>query len=278
MKKYRMFAIRPTALLASFIAICSSAHAADPFSPASVETPSGWIVTFKGNVIAGPKYPGSDQISVIGFPSLSFRRAGTTPSFSTPDDGISIGIVETPVFRFGPVARFQGGRYDGDHRELRGIRDVDWTIEGGFFAEYWPIQDRLRTRVEVRRGFGGHEGFVATLAADLVSRFDQWTVAAGPRMNLGDSEFADTYFGVSAQDAAWNGQVTPFNANGGITSFGLAASATYQWNPAWATTVYAGYERLVGDAADSPIVRSFGSADQFKLGASFSYSFQTSGF
>jgi outer membrane protein len=37
---------------------------------------------------------------------------------------------------------------------------------------------------------------------------------------------------------------------------------------------YARYERLVGDAADSPIIRSsFGSRDQVSAGVGLSYSF-----
>ena len=39
----------------------------------------------------------------------------------------------------------------------------------------------------------------------------------------------------------------------------------------------ASYARVVGDAADSPIVRRFGSENQFSFGASISYSFTTSG-
>ena len=55
------------------------------------------------------------------------------------------------------------------------------------------------------------------------------------------------------------------------------ASATYQWNDQWATTVRGAYDRLVGSAADSPITRNLGSRDQFTVGASASYSFQLGG-
>ena len=43
------------------------------------------------------------------------------------------------------------------------------------------------------------------------------------------------------------------------------------------STVSASYSRLVSDAADSPIVKSFGSENQFTVGVSLSYSFVTSG-
>ena len=41
----------------------------------------------------------------------------------------------------------------------------------------------------------------------------------------------------------------------------------------WAFYTYAGYDRLVGDAADLPIVRTFGSRDQFSGGIGLFYSF-----
>ncbi len=260
------------------MAASTVALAAEPYVPPSAAPPSGWVMTIKGNVVAAPRYPGSDELGFMGYPSVSFSRAGAPQTFSTPDDGLAIGFAVTPGVRVGPVFRFQGGRYDGDNRELRGIRDVDWAIEPGLFAEVWPIADVLRTRVEIRRGVGGHDGFVGTLGADLVDRFGAWTVSAGPRVHMADGEYMDTYFGVSAQDAALNARVAPYKADGGLRSLGVAASATYQFNPAWATTVYAGYDRLTQDAARSPITRAFGSPDQFKFGASMSYSFSLPNF
>ncbi len=257
----------------------NAALAADALPPAYAPTAeSGWIATVTGNVATSPKYPGSDEMGFMGYPSISFGRAGQARPFSTPDDGLSIGAALTPQIRAGLVGKFQGGRYDGDNRELTGIRDVDWAIEPGLFGEFWPVQDRIRTRIEIRRGFGGHEGFVGSIGADLVDRFGAWTVSAGPRVQLADSEYMNTYFGVTAADAAANGRVAQYKADGGLRSYGVAASATYRFNPSWATTVYAGYDRLADEAAKSPIVRSFGSPDQFRFGASMSYSFAVPNF
>lgn len=267
---FRSLAVSIAALAVS----SASSLAADTRSTATETRGSGWLMTVKGNFIASPSYPGSDKLGFIGFPSLSFSRVGQPVAFGTPDDGLSIGFNVAPSFRMGPVVRFQGGRYDGNNRELRGIRDVDWAVEPGLFAEFWPIGDRLRTRIELRRGVGGHEGFVATAGADLVERVGAWTLSAGPRVHLADGESNNTYFGVSARDAALSPFVVPFKAEGGLRSVGAAASVTYQFTPAWATTVHAGYDRLTQDAARSPITRQFGSADQFRFGASLSYTFE----
>jgi outer membrane scaffolding protein for murein synthesis (MipA/OmpV family) len=72
--------------------------------------------------------------------------------------------------------------------------------------------------------------------------------------------------------------VEPYRPTGGFTSVGVAAAAEYRWSPTWSTTLFGGYKRLVGSAADSPVTRRFGSPNQFNVGVSLSYSFTTTGF
>jgi outer membrane scaffolding protein for murein synthesis (MipA/OmpV family) len=269
----------PTALVAVLLS-AGAARAADPsvaplFSPEPIAS-AGWIVTLKVNAVAGPRFPGSDELGAIAYPSVSFRRVGEPRRFSTPDDGISFGLYETPAFRAGIVGRYVGGRYFETDRRLFGLDDVKWAVEPGLFVEAWPVSF-LRARAELRRGINGHDGFVADLGLDLVQRFGAFTASIGPRLALGDGRFTRAYFGVTPGEAFLNGQVTPYRPSGGITSAGVAAALTYDWSERWSTTVHATYRRLTGDAADSPIVRRFGSENQVTLGASASYSFVTAG-
>ena len=233
---------------------------------------SALIVTVTANALVAPRYPGADEMGLVAYPSVSFRRAGEPKRFSTPDDGLSVPFYDTAAFRIGAVGRFRGGRYLETDRRLFGLEDVPWAVEPGVFAEFWPLAF-LRTRAEVRRGFNGHEGFVADLGADVVQRFGAVTVSLGPRLSLGDQEFTRTYFGVTPAESALNGLLPPYRPSGGTTSVGALASLSVDWSERWSTTVSGSYARLVGDAADSPIVRQFGSRDQFTVGASLSYSF-----
>ena len=122
--------------------------------------------------------------------------AGTVERFSAPDDGLSFSFLEDSAVRVGVVGRFVGGRYLQDNRELFGLEKINWAVEPGVFVEYWPLEF-LRARAEIRRGFNGHEGFVADFGLDAVQRFGAFTVSIGPRLALGDSEFTRTYFGVT---------------------------------------------------------------------------------
>jgi outer membrane scaffolding protein for murein synthesis (MipA/OmpV family) len=236
-------------------------------------TSDDWIVSLRANGMVSPEWLGSDKFGVVVYPSLSFRRAGTPERFSAPDDGLSIGVMAAPWLRIGAVARYRGGRFDGDDRRLTGIRDVGNALEPGLFAEIWPLGDTFRTRIEVRRGMFGHHGFVGTFAADVVQRTGAFTVAVGPRLTIGDGDFMKRYFSVSPLEATLNPNVTAYSAGGGAASAGLAGSLTYRVNEAWSTTVHGGYERLVGDASSSPVVRNIGSRDQFTFGLSATYSF-----
>ena len=250
------------------------ASAADPIFTALPTKPDGWVVTLKGNARIGPSYPGADDMDFVAFPSVSFRRAGTPVRYSAPDDGLSFSFVEQSSLTIGVVGRYQGGRYLASDRRLFGLEKIDWAIEPGVFMEYWPVEF-LRARGEIRHGINGHDGFVADFGLDVVQRYGAFTLSVGPRLALGDSSFARTYFGVTPYEAALNGRVTAYRPSGGITSVGVTSGLTYDWSDQWSTTGYVSYKRLVGDAADSPIVKRFGSENQVGLGLTVSYSFDS---
>jgi MipA family protein len=173
----------------------------------------------------------------------------------------------------GPVAKFIKAREEADHEELRGLGDVDWTLEVGVFAEYWPT-DWLRGRIEVRRGFHGHEGFVADISSDLVlSLMERWTLSGGPRLQLADTAATTPYFGIDLAQSLASG-LPVHDANGGLRSIGAGMQLRYQWNRQWAARAYAEYDRLMGDAASSPLVTERGSPNQLRFGLGVTYSFE----
>ena len=250
-----------------------SAEKIEPAPQPMKEAPA-WLVTIRAQVVGSPEFPGSDEYSVVAFPTISIRRNDGPERFGAPDDGISFVVFGSAHWAVGVVGRYQGGRYLQQDRRLYGIQDAKWAIEPGLFGEFWALTDTVRLRGEMRYGINGYNGLIGSVALDYVHRMSPRLVLnAGPRMTIAGSEYMDTYFGVTAQDAAWNGTVTPYSPGAGVKSVGLAAAATYRWNEQWTTTLRGQYDRLVGPAGDSPIVRNFGSQNQFTLGASASYTF-----
>jgi outer membrane protein len=231
-----------------------------------------WTVTvgIEGRVL--PAFEGSDRYVLAPYPIVEIRRGGTARRFSAPRDGFGVAILDAGSFRLGPAGKVSLPRREEDDDALRGLGDVDWTVEAGIFIEYWPLH-WLRTRAEVRHGFGGHAGVVAELTADLVAPVTrQLTLSAGPRLTLATAEALEPYFGVNAAQSAATG-LPVFSPEGGVRAVGAGVQARQQWTPQWATNVFLEYDRLLGDAADSPVLSRGGSADQITVGLGMSYTF-----
>src|SRR4051794_33964053 len=74
-------------------------------------------------------------------------------------------------------------------------------------------------------------------------------------------DYTENFFGVTPGDAAHSG-LHPYDANSGFKDVAFRASLTYALTAHWALTGLGSYERLLGDAADSPIVDDRGSKNQ----------------
>ena len=238
----------------------------------SAYNPDAWKITLKANLGASSKWNGSDSLSFSGYPSISFRRPWAPEVWESPDDSIGFSLFEYSGFSAGLSAAYRGGRDSDDEAALAGIHKTRWTIEGGFFAQYWAIPDLLRARMEVRRGFRNEDGFIADLGLDFVQNYSNLTLAVGPRLTLADSRFMRYHFGVSEQDAL-NSSLASYKPSGGFHSAGIFASADYKFDEKWTFGIHGGWDRLLEDAADSPVIKQAGSRDQFKFGATVKYTF-----
>lgn len=252
----------------------TAAGAAD-VTPALTDTApaKGWIISLGGSFQMGPRYDGANAAGPSFMPSLSWRRVDEAEGFSAPDDSLDYALYETDRFSVGVVGNWKEGRYSASSRRLFGMRDVPWTVEAGVFAEFWPILDRLRTRVELRQGFHGHHGLVADFSADWVERFGAFTLSGGPRLSLGNASYMRRNFGVTRDESLANGFLAPYRPSTGAKSLGVAAALQYTWSEAWATTLFARYDRMVDVAARSPLVQTIGQRDQITVGLGATYSF-----
>jgi outer membrane protein len=241
------------------------------------QPPPGWTITLGAEARMLPAFDGSSRSVVRPVPLFDFRRAGTPRHFSGPRDGFGFGLFDTGSFRFGPSAKLRLPRRESDDVKLAGLGNVDYAIELGAFVELWPVQ-WLRTRGEIRQGLGGHHGIVADWMADVVLPVTtQLTFSAGPRVTYVTAEANRPYFSITVLQSL-NSGLPVFDAKGGVYSYGGGAQVRYEWNRQWATHVFVEYERLTGDAANSPLVVQRGSPNQVTAGLGITYSFDVPGF
>jgi len=235
---------------------------------------SAFIISLGGSVEYGPKYPGSKDKGISVLPSFDIRRFGEPDENSAPDDSISYGLVDLGGIEIGPALGFRDSRSKSDNARLAGLHDVRWDADLGLFAQYWAIPDQLRFRAEARQAISNGSGLVIDVGTDWFQPLNEkWTLSFGPRASFGNRAFMRKYFAVSPEESNRNGQLPSFDANGGLKSVGLIASATYDITPTWSLQVYDRFDRLVGDAANSPITSDLGSRNQNIVGISVSKSF-----
>ena len=255
-------------------AVLTLAAAAPAFAQ-DADVPRGRIVTVGIGPAVAPKYPGADSYGIGVFPIFSLRRPGQPITFNSGDDSASLALLRyDSVINFGPAVRFQSKRDEDDVGAAVG--NVPFTVEVGGFVQLLPSRN-FRIRAELRRGVNGHKAWVGSLGADFILRDDQnYIFAIGPRVRWGNNRYQDRYFGVPLAIPAV-GLPAAYDPDGGIYAVGGVANLTYRLGRNWGLQGYAGYDRLVGDAANSPIVRAFGSRDQFSGGGGLWLEFNVGG-
>lgn len=231
-------------------------------APAFAQEGGGRIVTVGAGAQIAPAYHGADDYSFFPYFNFGLRREGQPMPFEAPDDSFGIGILgRDSAFNFGPVARLTSKREEDDVGIPVG--DVGMTVEVGGFVQAF-LGENFRLRGELRQGLGGHEGLVGSIAADFIARNGDDTIfSIGPRAHWADNDFHDAYFGVPFGIPAIPGG--GYDPAGGFYAIGGRAGLTQRLGRNWGLFGYAGYDRLIGDAADSPIV-ALGSRDQFSGG------------
>lgn len=246
---------------------------APPFEVPFLPSISGdWTLMIGAGGEYKPDFEGSKHALFSPVPIFSLHRAGTAEQFHGPRDGASIAVVDYGVFQAGPTAKFVSKRKASSYSELHGLGDVNAAFEFGGFVQYFPV-DWLRLRNEIRQGFGGHHGVVSDFSADFIIPVARGvTVSAGPRFTWESTKATSPYFGINAAQAMATG-LSVFDAKGGAHSAGAGAQVSYRIDSHWEVHSYVEYERLLGDAAKSPLVTVRGSVNQTSVGVGASYSF-----
>lgn len=265
-----VYSCRRLAILVTSLSVVATATAAEPADSAVVKPV--WTATLGVEGRLQTTYPGSDSYWVLPYPLFRVRRAGTPERFSAPRDNFSIALFDNGYFRAGAVGRIRRERKQSDDPALNGLGDVAWAGEVGGFFDYWWTP-WLRSRAEVRQGFGGHDGIVSDLTFDaVVPVLPQLTLSGGPRLTLATAAAIDPYFSINNVQSVASG-LPVYHAEGGVQSVGAGVKARYWWNPSWAMHAYVEYERLTGSVANSPLVEQRGALDQFTFGFGTTYSF-----
>jgi MipA family protein len=246
------------------------------------DMPQGWSFTVGAGMVYAPVYLGADSYALSALPNIRITYADKF--FFSINDGVGYNVINQGGWRIGPIGRYDFGRSeDGDSPfriagektdDLRGLGDIDGTVELGGFLEY--SFDRFTAKVELRQGVNGHEGFVG----DAEVRYSQEItglgrpiiLSVGPNLKFAGSNYNGAYFGIDAGQSARSG-LARYDAGAGVVSYGVGGAVIVPIRDAISMAVFAGYNRLASEAADSPLVKTRGSNNQAAIGISVGYAF-----
>ncbi len=220
-----------------------------------------------------PDHVGAKGTKWSPYVNFDLKREGREFEFEAPDESFGFGLIDVGTLEIGPALNLESARRPS--RFPVPVDKVATTFEAGAFAQLY-LARAFRVRGELRKGLGGHDGWISQLSADFVARRkDDYVFSIGPRLTWADKEYQRSYFGVTPAMAAATG-LAAFDPDSGVRGVGAATSLSYQFSPRWGIQAYGRYERLVGDAGKSPLIRTYGSRNQMSAGLGLSYTFRLS--
>jgi outer membrane scaffolding protein for murein synthesis (MipA/OmpV family) len=231
------------------------------------QEPAGAGVTVGLGAAVAPDYFGAGTSRLAPAGAFSIQRIVLPGGFGIGTDSA---LPTDPGFGPRGAFRYIPAREASENAALDGLDDVDRSVELG--VGLFSITERSRVFTEVRKGIGGHSGWVAEAGVDAILRPTRRLVlTAGPRANWGDAEFVDTYFGVTADEAA-RSAYKAYDIDGGLVSLGVEMNVRYDFGNGWGLHGTLGWRELQGDAGRSPITEA-GSRDQLGARLIFTRSF-----
>jgi outer membrane scaffolding protein for murein synthesis (MipA/OmpV family) len=217
-----------------------------------------------------PSFPGADDFSPRPLVDVAIARGDEQFGFEAPDESFGFTLLKSGGLGIGPALNLEGSRTAKDIGAP--LDKVNMTVEAGAFVQY-EFSPQFRVRTEGRRGIGGHDGWIGTIGADYIAREgDQYLFSIGPRVTWSDGRYHRAYFGITPDEARRSG-LPAYSPSSGVQAVGATAGFLTQFSKQWGLYSYAKYDRLVGDAGRSPVVRTLGSRDQFSGGLALSYTF-----
>jgi outer membrane scaffolding protein for murein synthesis (MipA/OmpV family) len=273
-RSLRLFAVLGCLGTGRALAQESAAPLSEAAPPSGPPASQGLQVRLGAGVLAIPDYLGSRTYRAQPLPYVD----ATYGDFAALNyqDGLTLNAVRLGGLTAGPSLRVRFGQDESDNRRvLRGIGNVGTAVEAGAFAAYEAGSLRFRA-VAGQDIAGGHKGFVAELGATYTTAVfgtaaGPWLLAAGPTLSLADGRYERSYFGIDPAQAARSGRPV-YRPGGGAEGVGVAATLILPITRTVAITAVAALNRLLSDAAQSPLVRGgVGSANQLTGGVFLTY-------
>ena len=260
------------------VAGACTATAQEQGEPGSIGSAVGNIVddmSFElgAGAMVAPDYEGSNDYEIAPVPIVEIGWRDRIRLTTADGPGLFGTPYRTEDFSFEIGVIYDDGRDEDDNDALRGLGDLDVgaVAVGRFNYEFGPFEAGLELTRDLT---GDRDGMTVTaeLEYGIMLLEDQLHVGVTPYVTWANEDYMDNTFGISASQSASSALgLAQHDTGSGLKDAGLNLSLGYQITDNISAFGGVQYSRLLGDAADSPLVDGEGSANQFGTYLGVSY-------
>ncbi len=212
---------------------------------------NGWQAEVGVGALAGPAYAGSEETKVRALPIINLTAPDERMFFSTRD-GAGYKFIKNAAMEIGAAITYVPGRDSGDDDRIRGLKDIDGAAGAKVFGQY-QLTREVFLQGDITQQVGGAQGLRATVGVGAFKPITERLAVVG---NLGTTWAGEDdqteWFGINAAQNAASG-LPVYDANAGFRDIEASVVANYKLTEHWGVSLGGGVNRLLGDAADSPI-------------------------
>lgn len=224
-----------------------------------------------------PDYEGSEDYQAVPLWNLRLGNLYGEETFvQLLGASLSSNLLPDAHWRLGVAGLYRADYGDVDNNQVEDIKSTEEAVLLGptLGYDFVPgVAKDFAIEVDALYDVANGNGGVVTprlrgkteLAPGLIGEARLSTTWAS-------GDYMGNFFSINSADAARSGLNT-YNADDGVKDVAIGGSLTYRFTLRWSLTGSVAYSRLLGDAADSPIVDDVGDQNQLFAGALINYRF-----
>lgn len=210
-----------------------------------------WQATLGAGLSYAPRYEGAayNRLRLVPLLDISYNKGGFFIGIAR---GIGFNFSDSKYIQYGVRALVGQARSQDEDPRLYGTGYIDYYPEASLFlsGRVGPLSFSSGVANSV---YGTRADAGCSISIPL-GKDDR--IRLGAVVNWGDANYNQTYFGVTAAQAAASGNVlTPYNAGEGKKDTAWSASWRHSFDKEWFGSTSLTYKRLEGGAQFSPLTQ-----------------------
>jgi len=218
-----------------------------------------------------PDYVGSDNYRRKTLPIIDIRYG---KRWRVNFNKLSYSMLVRDRWELGPFIKYKSGRSETRNPILAGLGKIKPTAQLGIFARY--KNEQMMARIEFRQALSEmQDRSVRVTVGHGLFKEKKLSLAAILRGKWMSKEAMQTNFGITTEQASSSvAGLNTFEAGAGVSELSANLLTRYDLTDKYRLLALISYDRLIGDAAKSPLVTGdAGDRNQFKLGVGFTIDF-----